>query len=35
MVSGPDQSKEIGVLDGDDEIVSPDFYHILKDWLYN
>ena len=36
MVSGPDQSNKLGVLDRDDGIVSPYFlYHILEDWLYN
>ena len=36
MVSDPDQSNEISVLDGGDESVSPDFLHIiLKDWVYN
>ena len=36
MVSGPNQSNEISVLDGGDGSVSPDFlYIILKDWVYN
>ena len=35
MASGPDQSNELNMLDVGDEIVCPDFLHILKDWLYN
>ena len=34
MASGPNQSNELGVLDGDDGIVSPDFlYHIYFEEL--
>ena len=36
MVSVPNQSNELSMLDSDDGSVAPDFlYHILKDWLYN
>ena len=35
MESGPDQSNELSMLNGDDDSVSPDSQDIWKDWLYN
>ena len=36
MLYGPDQSKELSIIDGDDGSASPDSPQaILSNWLYN